>query len=68
MFAFTQTHMFLVHYRELFYVETPFSFVRGISQACFMLFVEEEFVEDGGIFLELGKTISFLFLVGFLFL
>lgn len=33
-----------------------------------MLFVEEEFVEDGGIFLELGKTISFLFLVGFLFL
>lgn len=68
MFAFTQTHMCLVHYRELFCVEMPFSFVCRIFQAHFhALQVEEEFFEVRGRFLELGKTISLFFQLAFCF-
>lgn len=37
IFAFTQIHLLLVHYREPLSVEMPFSFVHGMSQARFML-------------------------------
>lgn len=37
MFAFSQIHMLLIHYREPVSVEIPFSFVIGMSQAHFML-------------------------------
>ena len=67
MFVFSQTHMLLVQYRELFCAEMPFSCPWDLSGSFRCLPVEVEFVDIRRRFFELGKTLL-PFLTGFLFL